>query len=352
MVGPCLGLGFLALALAGASASSEAGPRVDASATPNFVAAIPTLRCGLDTLLKLTGATPIGQCSVLDLRGEVLASQPIVANPYGNGTIVLNTNDTLRLLTAAMSSSSTSLSALLLTGSPSLGDNPMLISEVLGPALGHSSLAHLALDGCNLTQGSIEQLASLIGTAGADASLRYVSLAHNTLGAGGAAALAQALARATAAPLRALHLSKAAVGGVGAAALAASLASGGGASLEMLTIDQNDLGDAGAEAIARALVDSTGGRLASLDLSGNGIGPDGVAALARALADGNGARGAYLNTVSAPPLARPRAHPSVSLVAVCADGSDEPRCAAPARRSQRQLGGCQWHHRPRRRRRT
>ena len=97
---------------------------------------MPALQCGLDALLGAAGAASLEECTVLDLQGEALDSAPVLDNPYGNGTITLNANDTLRLLSAAMSSNASArLTTLLLSGSPSLGNNP--ISGTPNPAGPH-----------------------------------------------------------------------------------------------------------------------------------------------------------------------------------------------------------------------
>lgn len=241
----------------------------------SYHAAVPPLRCGLEALLS----PPVTHCTILDLQGDLLYSNPSTVD--GNTTTVFGGNATLHLLASALRTSTTPRT-LLLSGSSSLDD--AAVADILAPALRGSSIETLAMEACNVTAAGAAALAHHL-VANPTSALRTLSLARNQLGADGATALAQALAMEHA-PLRSLHLSATSLGSEGGVALAAALEGGGGLALERLTLDQNALGDEGAEALARALAAASaigGGRLSTLDLSGNLIGPRGAAALGRTL---------------------------------------------------------------------
>ena len=118
----------------------------------------PPIRCGLPSLLGL--APLLRHCATLDLRGDILASYPVVSDG-GNGTVSLSPNATLSLLLDALQTTTGTTDAtndaasggirhLLLSGSP-VSVHDAAVATALAPALRRSAVSTLNLDDCNLT---------------------------------------------------------------------------------------------------------------------------------------------------------------------------------------------------------
>ena len=159
---------------------------------------------------------------------------------------------------------------------------------------GAAALARLVADGrvralrmetCGVGEAGARALADAL--ASRRCALTALDLSRNFLGAGGAAAVAEGLARgafAGAARLATLRLGHNAFGCAGASALAReALASGAFERLETLDAPSNGMGPEGIAALARGVLSARGApRLRELRLRGNPVGAAGARALARA----------------------------------------------------------------------
>ena len=159
---------------------------------------------------------------------------------------------------------------------------------------GAAALARLVADGrvralrmetCGVGEAGARALADAL--ASRRCALTALDLSRNFLGAGGAAAVAEGLARgafAGAARLATLRLGHNAFGCAGASALAAAArASGAFEQLERLEAPSNGMGPEGIATLARSVLSARGApRLRELRLQGNPMGAAGARALARA----------------------------------------------------------------------
>ena len=159
---------------------------------------------------------------------------------------------------------------------------------------GATALAMLAADGrihalrmetCGVGEAGARALRDAL--ASRRCALTELDLSRNFLGAGGAAAVAEGLARgaaAGAARLTTLRLGHNAFGCAGASALAAAArASGAFERLERLEAPSNGMGPEGIATLARSVLSARGApRLRELRLQGNPMGAAGARALARA----------------------------------------------------------------------
>ena len=159
---------------------------------------------------------------------------------------------------------------------------------------GAAALARLVADGkiralrmetCGVGEAGARALGDAL--ASRRCALTALDLSRNFLGAGGAAALAEGLARgaaAGAARLATLRLGHNAFGCAGASALAAcARASDAFERLERLDTQSNGMGPEGIAALARGVLSARGApRLRELRLQGNPMGAAGARALARA----------------------------------------------------------------------
>ena len=198
---------------------------------------------------------------------------------------------------------------------------------------GATALAMLAADGrihalrmetCGVGEAGARALRDAL--ASRRCALTELDLSRNFLGAGGAAAVAEGLARgaaAGAARLTTLRLGHNAFGCAGASALAReALASGAFERLETLDAPSNGMGPEGIAALARGVLSAHGApRLRELRLQGNPLGAAGARALARAslaLSDGNDwtetTTYPYEATVKLPSKARRATHGSLRVL--------------------------------------
>ncbi|CAE7748401.1 Nlrc3 [Symbiodinium sp. KB8] len=144
--------------------------------------------------------------------------------------------------------------------------------ELAGALASLSQLRELHLSSLQLGDARMQEIAEMF-SLGTFPHLQRLYLAHNSLGAAGATALAKAL--------RVLNLPENAIRSAGTEALAGALISGATPLLEQLVLAGNGIGTIGARAIATALKQLP--RLQDLHLARNALGSQGAVAISRAL---------------------------------------------------------------------
>ena len=152
-----------------------------------------------------------------------------------------------------------------------------LVATITPPLCALTSLQSLQVSGQSLCHEEVEHVAVCLGSL-ADPVLRSLHLPFNSIKAGGAQALAQALPNLT--NLEKLDLTRNTIAAAGAEAMAEGLPSC--SKLVLLDLWANEIGDAGVQALSVALRRLP--CLMFLDLCLNRIGDSGATALAGALA--------------------------------------------------------------------
>lgn len=150
--------------------------------------------------------------------------------------------------------------------------------ELAGALASLGQLRELHLSSLQLGDERMQEIAEMF-SLGTFPHLQRLYLAHNSLGAAGATALAKALPFLP--RLRVLNLPENAIRSAGTEALAGALISGATPLLEQLVLAGNGIGTIGARAIATALKQLP--RLQDLHLARNALGSQGAVAISRAL---------------------------------------------------------------------
>jgi hypothetical protein len=153
-----------------------------------------------------------------------------------------------------------------------------LVETITPPLLALSNLECLQISGQELSQEEVERMAVCLGSL-QDSPLRSLHLPFNSIRAGGAHALAQALPLLT--NLEKLDLTRNTIAAIGAQAIAEALPAC--SKLVLLDLWANGIADAGVQALAGCLTMLPS--LMFLDLCLNRISDSGAVALASALQD-------------------------------------------------------------------